>query len=341
MDININLGAWNGVFAVPCEVVDKYLKLATEKQLKVLLWILRNAGRSCTAEEMAKELSVHPTDVTDYIQFWVNAGLIPEAGTPGAAAQEKAPAQKQAVPVLSEGKSGIENAIAEEPAPQPEKKKPRALSRPQKPDFSYVAKRLNDSPELSFLMEEAQVILGKPLSNGDSATLFMLHEDDGLPVDVILMILQYAVGEGKPAMRYIEKIGIDWASEEIDTVEKAEEKLRAIAKTKDAWGQVRRIFGLNSTGSPTKTQLECAHRWVNDWNYREDMLRLAYETCVDTKGEYNLKYIDGILKRWHNAEIYTPQDAELAKKPKKKEQAQKRAASYDIDELESLSMFND
>lgn len=341
MDININLGAWNGVFAVPCDVVDKYLKLATEKQLKVLLWLLRNAGRSCTAEEMAKELSVHPTDVRDYIQFWVNAGLIPQTGKEGAPIQEEPNAGGKIAVPAPEGKKDETAATLREETAQPEKKKPRALSRPQKPDFSYVAQRLNDSPELSFLMEEAQVILGKPLSNGDSATLFMLHEDDGLPVDVILMILQYAVGEGKPAMRYIEKIGIDWASEEIDTVEKAEDKLRAIAKTKDAWGKVSRVFGLNSTGSPTKTQLECAHRWVNDWNYREDMLRLAYETCVDTKGEYNLKYIDGIIKRWHHAEITTPQDVEQAKKPAKKEQAQKRAASYDIDEFESLSMFND
>lgn len=341
MDININLGAWNGVFAVPCDVVDKYLKLATEKQLKVLLWLLRNAGRSCTAEEMAKELSVHPTDVRDYIQFWVNAGLIPETGKKGASVQETH-AGGEAPPAAAAGKKEQQPLLQREvKTPSEDKKKPRALSRPQKPDFSYVAQRLSDSPELSFLMEEAQVILGKPLSNGDSATLFMLHEDDGLPVDVILMILQYAVGEGKPAMRYIEKIGIDWANEEIDTVEKAEEKLRAIAKTKDAWGKVSRIFGLNSTGSPTKTQLECAHRWVNDWNYREDMLRLAYETCVDTKGEYNLKYIDGIMKRWHNAQISTPQDVEQSKKPSKKEQAQKRAASYDIDEFESLSMFND
>lgn len=338
MGININLGAWNGVFAVPNDVVDKYIRLATEKQLKVLLWLLRNAGSQYTAEEMAQALSVHPSDIGDYIQFWVNAGLLCEMP------QGLAPAQGQreepGKPAAEEPAADRQPQLRQEKA-LGEKKKPRALSRPQKPDSAYVAKRLSECGELSFLMEEAQVILGKPLSGGDSATLLMLHEDDGLPVDVILMILQYAAGEGKTAMRYIERVGADWASEDIDSVEKAEEKLRAIAGTKDAWGKASRIFGLNSAGSPTKTQLECAGRWVNEWKYQEDMLRLAYETCVDTKGEYSLKYIDGIIKRWHSAGIMVPQDVENAKKPKKKEPLQKRGTSYDIDELESLSMFDD
>lgn len=337
MGININLGAWNGVFAVPNDVVDKYIRLATEKQLKVLLWLLRNAGSQYTAEDMAQALSVHPVDIGDYIQFWINAGLLcemPQGLVPAKAEKENA------ADTETPGRK-IKPALAQQEKAPVEIKKPRALSRPQKPDSAYVAKRLSECGELSFLMEEAQVILGKPLSGGDCATLLMLHEDDGLPVDVILMILQYAVGEGKTAMRYIERIGADWASEEIDSVERAEEKLRAIAGSKKAWRKVSRIFGLNSAGSPTKTQLECAVRWINDWKYQEDMLRLAYETCVDTKGEYNLKYIDGIIKRWHGAGIMAPQDVENMKKPKKKEPAQKRGTSYDIEELESLSMFDD
>ena len=172
MGININLGAWNGVFAVPNDVVDKYIRLATEKQLKVLLWLLRNAGSQYTAEEMAQALSVHPSDIGDYIQFWVNAGLLCEMP------QGLVPAQGQREE--SEKPAAEETAADRQPQQEKalgEKKKPRALSRPQKPDSAYVAKRLSECGELSFLMEEAQVILGKPLSGGDSATLLMLHED--------------------------------------------------------------------------------------------------------------------------------------------------------------------
>ena len=56
----------------------------------------------------------------------------------------------------------------------------------------------------------------------------MLHDTDGLPVGVIIMLMQYAVSVGKGNIKYIEKMAISWANEEIDTVEKAENKIRTL-----------------------------------------------------------------------------------------------------------------
>ena len=39
MAYRINLGQWNTIFAVPACVVDSHIKLATEAQLKVLLYL--------------------------------------------------------------------------------------------------------------------------------------------------------------------------------------------------------------------------------------------------------------------------------------------------------------
>ena len=44
MSYHINLGQWNSVFAVPASLVDQHIKLASEAQLKVLLYILRHSG---------------------------------------------------------------------------------------------------------------------------------------------------------------------------------------------------------------------------------------------------------------------------------------------------------
>ncbi len=43
MSINIDLGAWNSIFAVPSKVVDEGLKFSDGVKLKVLLFVLRNA----------------------------------------------------------------------------------------------------------------------------------------------------------------------------------------------------------------------------------------------------------------------------------------------------------
>ena len=44
MNYNINLGGWNSIFAVPSDVVDKYIKIASGSNIKVLLYFLRHCG---------------------------------------------------------------------------------------------------------------------------------------------------------------------------------------------------------------------------------------------------------------------------------------------------------
>lgn len=281
MDIKINLGSWNSVFAVPCDVVDKHIKLAGAAQLKVLLWILRNAGKNFTADDIASDLSMHRADVKDCVQFWKIAGLI---------------SINESEIVPGEAKPDLKPLPEKEPVIPPVQQRPQ--SRAQRPDSDFVAKRINGDLEIAGLMQEAELILGRPLSGGDTSTLLMLHDTDGLPASVILMLLQFAVSSGKSSIRYIEKVGISWAAEEIFSVELAEQKITEINNKKSAWNKVSACFGIINSGAPTKAQVEYADRWLNEYKMPIELLKEAYEICVNTKGQYNLKYIDGIIKKW-------------------------------------------
>lgn len=75
-NIGIDLGSWNGVFAVPNSVVDEHIKLAGAAQLKVLLFVLRHSGEAINTEQLGAELNMHPADVSDSINFWINCGLL-------------------------------------------------------------------------------------------------------------------------------------------------------------------------------------------------------------------------------------------------------------------------
>ena len=70
-------GIWGNVFAVPSDVVDKYIKLAGAAQLKVLLWLLRNNDRrqQITANDIGAALNMNPIDVKDCMEFWISVGL--------------------------------------------------------------------------------------------------------------------------------------------------------------------------------------------------------------------------------------------------------------------------
>ncbi|MFZ2798377.1 MAG: DNA replication protein DnaD, partial [Ruminococcus bromii] len=74
MSINIDLGAWNSIFAVPSKVVDEGLKFSDGVKLKVLLFVLRNAGSSFDESEISKATGVNVTDIPEALDYWVSMG---------------------------------------------------------------------------------------------------------------------------------------------------------------------------------------------------------------------------------------------------------------------------
>lgn len=333
----LNLGAWNTIFAVPCAVVDQYLKIASPNQLKVLLWVLRHADHGFELKEPAQALGLSEDAVEEALLFWQqDANLLTINGV------EIKPTADGTQAIPADSPSPAVPAVAASVPEPPAKARPASiLTRPQKPDNAFVAKRMAESEEIAYLMQDAQRILGRLLSNGCSATLLMLHDDFGLPVDVILMLLQYAANAGKTSTRYIEKVGMDWAEEEIFTHQKAEEKLRKIAENAKAWRVVEQTLGI-AHRSPTAKEETLAAAWVNDWGFSPALLREAYERCVDTKGQLSLSYMNGILSRWHEQGITTLQQAQEEKLRKAAVRKQESAAksTYDIDEFERSGAFD-
>ena len=193
---------------------------------------------------------------------------------------------------------------------------------------------------MKILVGEAQTALGKVLSNSDIATLLMLKDTCGLPLDVIIMLIQYCISIEKGNMRAIEKIGIGWADEGIDTLEAADDKIRRVKQMNKNFSIVSSAFGLKNVGSPTKKQLEYSEKWVGEWKFSPEMLREAYERCVDSKGAMKFSYIDGILKRWNSNGIRNKKELESFESVPNKNNTT-RKTSYNIDELDKIDTLDD
>ncbi len=328
MEYQLNLGAWNSVFAVPCDIVDCHLKLAGAAQLKVILWTLRHAGEPFTVEDMAAALSMSAADVRDSMLYWKETGVICESdGT--------------LVPPMNQNtvQEPIVESAASEPVKntEPEEKKPsRALSRPEKPDMKYLTERMQQDESIVYLMQTADEIFGRPTSNNEKETLLMIHEYDGLPVEVLLMLLQYAAGIGKCNVRYIEKVAINWSDEEITTLERAEQRIQQLTSGRSAAVIIQKLFGLTAH-SPTEKEIRQADKWLNQWKFPTDVIRYAYEICVDAKGEYAPNYVNKVLERWKNEGIITLQMAEADQQKGKKKAEKKKKATYDIDLFDSTN----
>ncbi|MBQ1454089.1 MAG: DnaD domain protein [Ruminococcus sp.] len=333
MSVKINLGAWRSVFAVPSKIVDEGLKFADGVKLKVLLYVLRNSDSELDLNEISKATGVNVTDIPEALDYWVSREVLQKNDSEYAPVDSK----KEIKP---ENNSVEEIKSVETISKDVEEQKQRmVVAKPQKPDYVFTSQRLAVDEDLKILVGEAQTMLGKTLSNSDIATLLMLKDTCGLRLDVILMLIQYCVSIDKGNMRTVEKIGISWADAGINSVEAADNRIAQANHSSKCFSIVSSVFGLKNVGSPTKKQLEYTTKWVGEWKFSPEMLREAYERCVDSKGELKFNYIDGILKKWDAQGIKNMEDLK-ASESKPKQPAGRKKTSYDINELEKIDTLD-
>ena len=331
MSFSIHPSAWKAVFAVPSTLVDTHIKLAGSVQLKVLLWVLRHAGESFTHQDIAGALGISAPDVQDAMQYWIQIGLATETG------QEAPPPESKTPDLPPVSAAAHEEAPVSAPVISPVEP-PAAPRRIPKPDGIFIAERVNQSAEIRFLMQEAQQLLGRPLSPGLSSALLSIHDDYGLPVDVIVMLLQFVKSKGKDNTSYIEAVARDWAQEGITSHSKAEEKLRKLDEINRAWKKIEQELRI-SPRSPSQREEQYANRWLLEWKFSTQMVREAYDRCVDATGKLSLSYMNRILERWQKEGILTTQQAAMEQQEKAavRKKSQPQNTTYDIEEYERMS----
>ncbi len=336
MAYRLDIGLWNQVFAVPCGLVDRHLKLAGKEELQVILYLLRHPGEALEPQALGDALGMPLEKAQEALEYWVDRGLLALQG------EELSPVPQQETPAAAARLVQPQPAGEQAPPPQEEKpageKKLPPRKRMVRPDAGHLAARMSESESVRYLMQEAEATLGKTLSPAMTSLLLTITDDYGLPVEVTVMLLHYAKEVQKTGTAYIDSVARDWAESGIFTLEAAERKLQELSQRRLAWGMVESAAGLPRR-SPSKREEEAATRWVYQWGFSREMLSAAYDRCADNTGKFSAAYINKVLEGWHNAGIRTVEQLQEAERQKQEEQ-KKDQKSYDIDELERLSFFN-
>ena len=189
-----------------------------------------------------------------------------------------------------------------------------------KPTSDQIACRLMEEPALRLLYAEAQQKLGRTIGYDGQSTLLMIHDQYGLPVEVILMILEYAASQGKTSMAYIAKMGRDWGEREIDTLEKAEEQLTRLRTGQSLWNQLKALTGIH-TPRPTAAQEKFLTEWSDDLHFSIDMIHLAYEEMANHTDRLSFPYINKVLRSWHEKGLLTPEQVQADKQTRQRDKA--------------------
>ncbi len=353
MNFKINPLSFTGIFPVPNVLVDENIRLASVVQLKTVLYLLRHGNETgLTAEKIAQALMLDREDVTDALIFWQERGIVIKDG------QSIAPPTA----IISEDTLTTVNIKKAEPlfpeeVKTKEKKSVPSLDIPR-PSHEQVARRVQECEELATLFREAQLILGKTVGYEGQAVLIMMYDGYGLPIEVILMAIQYAVDKKKTGYSQIAKIGKLWCENEIFTIEAVSEFLEAHTVVDEAWEKLRSMAEITNH-SPTEKQRRYLTVWVKEFGYSADMIYYAYEESIDRTGKMSMPYMDKIIRNWHSAGVKTPPDiqrlqTEWNEKQQKKYSGGKKGksseaeVSYDIDKymqkainLKNIKIEND
>lgn len=328
MEFKINPAAYANMFPVPSFLVDDNIRLASAVQLKAALYLYRHAmaGENVTCAQIAKATGYSEEDIVDAMIFWVERGAVIKF-------DEQAPALN---PIPSVPAATQNAQILPQTQVPAEEKKTVPVITASKPSHEQIAIRCTECEQFKQLFAEAQQKLGKTIGYEGQATLIMLHDSYGLPIEVILMLIEYAVSKGKTGYSYLANLGKVWAEREIDSYEAAEAYIEEQNSTDSLWNRFRSLTGVKNA-NPTTKQRRFFSSWNIELGFDCDMIYLAYEISIEKTEKMSLAYMDKVLKNWHSKGIKTPVDVQNeqeqwanSKKPKQTKAKEQSSSSYDL-----------
>ena len=196
---------------------------------------------------------------------------------------------------------------------------------PERPVYSTedITALLTDNEGFRLLIPQTEQQLGKKLRTADLQILAGLYDQIGMPADVIYLLVCHCVerarrqwGEGRrPTLRQIEKEGYHWAQLGIFDQTAAAAYLKKWAQREEKSAAYMRALHL-----PQRQMVDAERRYITQWmdmGFPPETVALAYERTVFYKKDMNWRYLNGILRRWHDSGWHTPQQVERgeARKP--------------------------
>lgn len=299
MKFSVNIKSISSSFPLPCDIADKYIKLASGVQLKALILVMRDLSSEIDAESIADKLSISLTDAEDALLFWVRCGVL---------LRQEVPKQEPSKKII------ISN---------------------EQPTRRDVIMRGMEDEKVRLILREAQLKFGRNLKNNESKLLVSLYDDYGMDVTVILLLLQHAASVNKINLAYIRSTAVKWLKAGVENVQDGEDIIAKEARTQLAFSIVCKAFGIEKR-MPSEKESQYSNTWVNQWGMSSDMLKAAYDVCIDSKAKLSFPYINKVLEKWHTAGYKTVLDVKNGEKKSVKTNKSGNAfAGYDLDAFEA------
>lgn len=315
---------------IPDEFITGKMTEANGAYVKVYVYALYLAKNNMPfdAKKAAEALHLIESDVLNALEYWSKAGVLEKNEI---SLTFKSSDKGQTAP-------GEDNSAKEN---EPEVSSKKEIKTPEESELM-----IQGSKELAEMCTVAQSILQKNLTKSDLQTIYWFYDGLGLSPEVISMLIEYCASKNKRSMKYIEKVAISWHENGITTMDAVEKYIADEAERANSYSALKTIFSVNDR-SFSKKELEFLDKWTKEYKMSEDMVALAYEYCIMQTQKLSFPYMNAIIERWYNNNIFTIPDAEADHESFKGSGSQSTDserlynAGYDYNELNRLMRDND
>ncbi len=304
MKLSLLTNGWGMMFGVPTAVVDKYLKLSTPSQLKVLLYLLRHQCTEIDTAQISKALSMNEELIEEALIFWEQTELfsaINEFPADTDAAKEKTSLHK----VTNVNETAIDIST----------RTPVAVAQHSSSEItltpSEIASELKSNTGMMELFRMAEQLIGEPLNHMQQRSLLWQYQYLQVPGDIILTVMSYCRSMDKNSMQYSEKLLYSWWNKGICTMQQINDAIVKDQESRSYHGMISRTLDMQRP--PTPKQREFFDNW-QALGIPIDLIRYAYEKTIEQTDKRSLPYMNKILTDWAKAGYKTREEVDMGDK---------------------------
>ncbi len=282
----LNVLKYSDNFTVSNDFVDRFMCDANGSFVKVYLYCLRlaNGDSPMSISKIASLLNMIQSDVISALKYWDSVGVLKfsknEKNDYDIVLYDTFETKGQDRTEIIKS-DDAENASIDTGA--------ATYSR------SDLLTAMQGNEKIKQLFTLSAQLLNKTLNTNDMNIIYMFYDYLKFPPEVIFSLLEYCISIGKSNMRYIEKVGLAWSDNDINTVAKASAFIRQ--KNKENEFEKKYKSMLKITGRDfTESELKLLKSWVNELKVSDELIKEAYEITVMNTGKIAFKYMDTVIR---------------------------------------------
>lgn len=174
-------------------------------------------------------------------------------------------------------------------------------------DIEYTLdeiKTFRNNPDISELLFILEAYIKRTLSSVEMNVVFFWMDELKFSKELAEYLIEYCVSGGHISLRYMEKVALNWAEQNISTVEQAKQISAFRSK---AYYTIVKSFGISGRNL-TENETAFVTKWTKNYGFDLEIIQEACKRTISAIQKPSFEYADSILTSWREKNVHTLTD---------------------------------